>query len=194
MSRAELPASAAWRHEDVRQGFESVFVDGGGSLLRIEGCTTAVEDGVAWVVGYELAVDRSWITRSARVWSRWPDGRHQVRLAADPPGRWTVDGVRVPDLDDCVDVDLESSACTNTLPVHRLQLAVGDSARSAPAAFVRAPSLEVERLEQSYARLPDEEGRLRYDYQAPVFDIRVVLEYDRWGLVTAYPGLATRVH
>ena len=41
-------------------------------------------------------------------------------------------------LDGCIDVDLKSSCCTNTIPVHRLQLGVGQSA-DAPAA-TSAPS------------------------------------------------------
>ena len=59
--------------------------------------------------------------------------------------------------------------------------------------YVRAPSLAVERLEQRYARLPDEGGRRRYDYEGPAFGYRDVLVYDEVGLVLDYPGLAERV-
>jgi hypothetical protein len=53
--------------------------------------------------------------------------------------------------------------------------------------------LEVERLEQSYARLPDEGRRARYDYASPSFDYRAELVYDEFGLVVEYPGIAVRV-
>ncbi len=74
-----------------------------------------------------------------------------------------------PELDGCLDVDLESSVCTNKLPVHRLHLGVGQ-AGDVPAAYVRALDLRVERLEQRYVRAADDQKHQRYDYSAPVFD------------------------
>ena len=95
-------------------------------------------------------------------------------------------------LSGCVDVDLEASACTNALPVNRLKLEVGQAA-DAPAVYVRARDLQVERLEQRYERLPNAGERARYDYIAPRFDFRAVLVYDQFGLVLDYPGIAVRV-
>jgi hypothetical protein len=97
-----------------------------------------------------------------------------------------------PHLDGCLDVDLEASAFTNAFPVHRLGLEVGQRA-DAPAAYVRAPGLDVERLEQTYARLPDDGRGARYDYVSPAFGFRAELVYDRFGLVLDYPGIAVRV-
>ena len=58
----------------------------------------------------------------------------------------------------------------------------------APAAYVRAADLGVDRLEQTYEHL----GPGRYGYAAPAFDFACVLEYDDTGLVTRYPGIAVR--
>jgi hypothetical protein len=115
-----------------------------------------------------------------------------VRLESDGTGRWRVDGRPAPLLDGCVDADLEASAFTNALPVNRLGLEVGQRA-DAPAAYVRALDLRVERLEQQYTRLPDEGESSRYDYRAPQFDFAYVLVYDEFGLILDYPGLAVRV-
>jgi uncharacterized protein len=71
-------------------------------------------------------------------------------------------------------------------------LRVGDRAE-APAAYVRSPALRVERLEQSYERLPSRGDEARYDYLSPAFDFRAVLVYDRSGLIVDYPGIAIRV-
>jgi hypothetical protein len=90
-------------------------------------------------------------------------------------------------LDGCLDVDLESSALTNAFPVHRLGLDVGERADT-PAAYVRALDLSVERLEQSYVRLDDDDGgRRRYHYAAPGFAFECELTYDDSGLVLDYP-------
>jgi hypothetical protein len=187
-----LPISAAWRHCEARDGFESVFFARDGSGYRLDGHTAAVENGTAWVVRYAISVDERWITRTARVWGRSPAGQRELSLEADGRGHWRVDGSTVPDLDGCTDVDLESSACTNTLPVHRLGLESGQRAQ-APAAYVGAVGLEVQRLEQEYVRLDDEGGRERYDYRCPAFDVECRLVFDRSRLLLEYPGLAARV-
>ncbi|MGI3783602.1 MAG: putative glycolipid-binding domain-containing protein, partial [Janthinobacterium lividum] len=115
------------------------------------------------------------------------------RLEHDGAGRWLVDGAACQSLDGCLDVDLEASALTNTLPVHRFSLAEETGKpTAAPAAFVRAQTAAVERLEQSYRRLADGSDGPRFAYAAPVFDVSCVLAYDSSGLVLDYPGLAVR--
>jgi uncharacterized protein len=186
------PASAAWRHQEARSGFEVVYFRETSDGLRIDGCTTAVEDGRSWIVEYRIEVDGSWRTRSAHIIGRSESGRRSTTLESTGDGRWLVDGQAAAALDGCFDVDLESSALTNAFPVHRLGLEV--SARSeAPAVYVRAEDLSVSRLEQTYTRLTnDEDGRQRFDYVSPAFDFRCELVYDAAGLVLAYPGIATR--
>lgn len=188
----ELPSTAAWRHLDARDGFEVLFVRRVGAGLVLEGHVSAVDDGEAWAVRYVIEVDGSWVTRAASVAGWSTGGKITVRLEGDGRGGWRVDGAPAPALDGCVDVDLEASAATNALPVARLALAVGERAE-APGAYVRARDLRVGRLEQSYARVDDEEGRSRYDYAAPAFDFTAALVYDGDGLVREYPGIAVRV-
>lgn len=112
-------------------------------------------------------------------------------LKADGCGRWLVDGEGASHLDGCLDVDLEASAMTNALPVRRLDLRVGSGA-AAPAVYVRAVDLAVERLEQFYLRTTDESTHQCYDYIAPAFDVACRLVYDESGLVLDYPGIAVR--
>jgi hypothetical protein len=188
----ELPSTAAWRHRDARLGFEVLFIRHDRGCLRLEGHSTAVEEDKAWAIRYDLTVDERWVTRSAHVIARSALGEHEVRLEADGTGVWQIDGKAAPRLGGCLDIDLEASACTNALPIHRLGLSVGGRA-DAPAAYVRAPMLRVERLEQTYARLPDDGESARYEYVASAFDFGAVLTYDRYGLVLDYPGIALRV-
>ena len=129
--------------------------------------------------------------RVPRTWASGRASTHDVVLEGEA-GEWLVDGRPAPELSGCLDVDLEASASTNVLPVRRLALEVGERAE-APAAYVRAADLRVERLEQSYARLPDDGDHARYDYAAPVFDYRATLVSDEFGLVLDYPGIAARV-
>ncbi len=183
-----LPPVASWRHEGAREGFEVAFFAEDDRGLRVEGATTATEDGESWIVNYEIHLDRSWRTRSARITGRSGGAVVVTEIEADGEGHWRVDGVPAPRLDGCLDLDLEASAMTNTFPVHRLELPAGRAA-SAPAAYVRAVGLAVDRLDQTYSRV----GGGQYDYAAPAFDFECRLVYDRHGLVVDYPGIATRV-
>jgi hypothetical protein len=122
---------------------------------------------------------------------RSAEGARELSLDADGAGRWQIDGAAAPELDGCLDVDLESSALTNAFPVHRLGLDIGREA-DAPAAYVRARDLRVERLDQHYVRLADHGARQRYRYTAPAFAFECELLYDEHGLVLDYPGIAVR--
>jgi uncharacterized protein len=191
VSFAPLPATACWEHRAARSGFEVAYFQAAPGGWRMDGTTAAVEDGQTWIVSYSIRLDAAWITREARVTARTASGSRETLLACDGEGQWRVEGRAAAHLDGCLDVDLESSALTNTLPVHRLGLAAGARA-AVPAAYVRALGLRAERLEQSYARLPDEAGQQRYRYAAPAFGFTCTLIYDESGLVLDYPGIAVR--
>ena len=190
-SFAPVPATAAWRHRGARSGFEVVYFGARGDGCQIEGWTTAIEDGATWAVEYVIEVDAAWATRRARIRGRSAEGSYSTELEADGAGHWLVGGEPARYLDGCLDVDLEASAMTNALPVRRMALEVA-AAAAAPAAYVRAAGLAVERLEQTYLRAPDQDTCQRYDYAAPVFDFRCRLVYDQSGLVLDYPGIAVR--
>jgi hypothetical protein len=188
---SDLPPFAAWQHCAGRSGFELVFLSAP-PHQRAEGDTAAVEAEGAWAVHYAIEVSDAWLTSSAYVTGRSPNGTHEVGLETDGRGRWRIDGRPAAYLDGCRDVDLEASCLTNALPVRRLGLEVGQTA-DVPAAYVRASDLSVERLEQSYTRLEDLDGAQRYHYRAPAFAFACELSYDRAGLVLAYPGIGRRV-
>ena len=153
-------AFAARRHRHARAGFEVVFLHPDGSGRRVEGPTTAVEDGEAWLVRYCIKLAADWTTRSARVVGQSAAVVREATLETDGDCRWRTNGVAAPALDGCLDVDLESSALTNAFRMHRMGLEIGEQAQ-APGACVRALRLGVERLEQRYERLDNDGDRQR---------------------------------
>jgi hypothetical protein len=183
------PPAAAWRHRDAREGFEVAFIERAHEGVRVEGLTSGVEAGILWGVWYRIELDARWRTQRASLVSWTGAGRREVTLEA-AAGRWTLDGAHAPELDGCVDVDLEASAFTNAFPVRRLGLEVGQAAE-APAAWVRLDPA-VERLEQRYVRAPDDGERRRYAYAAPPVAFEAEIVYDASGLVLEYPGIAVR--
>ncbi len=193
MAFSELPATAAWIHGPSRDGLESAAFSTESDGWVAAGSTTAVEGGQAWWVAYEIEFSHAFVTRRAVVWSRSGTGHRLTRrLECDVDGAWTIDGQLAPLLDGCSDVDLESSAFTNTLPLRRLRLAV-DHGAGAPAAYVRVAGLAIERLEQRYVRRGDADAGCTVDYAAPAFDFAARIAYDHAGLVLDYPGIARRL-
>jgi hypothetical protein len=173
-----MPSPTAFRHLGVRDGFEVAWVLPTGKL---RGGSTFIEDGAGHHIAYEVTLAPDGSTRDATIRSL-----DRTVVLARARGTWTVDDVERSDLADCPDIDLESSAVTNALPIARLSLAVGESGR-ALAAWVRA-DLKIQRLEQTYTRLDER----RYDYVSHYDGFRAVLEYGDDGLVLDYPGIAAR--
>jgi hypothetical protein len=158
---------------------------------RLAGRTTA-DDGVSmWSIDYAVIVDRAWRTLEARASASTASGETHVTLARDDARGWRVEGAPRPELHGCVDIDFESSAMTNMLPVRRLEMIEGVPLE-VPAAFVRAPDLRVERLEQRYTLVEAAPERVVFHYESSTFGFACELVYDGAGLVTGYPGIATR--
>jgi hypothetical protein len=191
MKLTTLPGGASWNHTGARSGFEVVFFTVLSAGHHLSGHTTAHESSALWSVGYDVSVDRSWTTVAVQASSLTNTGRSEVTLARDDAGRWTVNGEPRPELDGCVDVDFESSAVTNTLPVHRLDFIEGLGV-DVPAAFVRAEDLRVERLEQRYTLIDAGPDLMVFLYESPTFEFTCDLRYDSSGLVLEYPGIAIR--
>jgi hypothetical protein len=190
MTVAELPDSAAWRHVGARRGFEVAWFDRYGAGRRLRGHSTGVEDGRTWSVAYDIRVDAAWRTRRADVTRFSASGAVTTELESDGAGSWWVQGERAVELDGCLDVDLEASAMTNTLPVHRLALTPGRIAEVA-AAYVRLDPV-TERLDQTYRRTETGGATFSFEYAAPAFEFACRMAFDQAGLVVDYPGIAVR--
>jgi hypothetical protein len=146
--------------------------------FELSGLILQAHEDAPYVARYVIQVDESWRTRRVDV-ELEDGGRRQVSLTADGKGHWPADSEQLADLDNCLDVDLEWSPSTNTLPIRRLALAIGQS-KDVSAAWVRFPSLEVQRLEQTYERLEDR----RYRYHSGRFTADLVVDED--GMVLQY--------
>jgi hypothetical protein len=170
----------AWREQDSGASHVCSLRSEEGGFELAGGGTARLADGSV-EVRFTVRVDGSWATRetSVRV------GNRSTGLRADGLGGWSVDGTGRADLHGCTDVDLEFTPATNTLPIRRLLLEPGQSAEI-EAAWVRVPSLEVERSVQRYERL----GERRYRYSSG--DFAAELDVDEHGLVLDYPPFWVR--
>jgi uncharacterized protein len=146
--------------------------------FQLSGLILQAHQDAPHVIRYSIDVDDAWRTRAVHLEVE-NDGLHRSRLAADGAGHWSRDGGRLPALDDCLDVDLEWSPSTNTLPIRRLGLELGDT-KVVVAVWVRLPSLDVQRLDQSYERIDER----RYRYRSGRFTADLAVDED--GMVLQY--------
>ncbi len=140
--------------------------------------------GARFDVDYRVVVDDAWATQSVDVAMDRLTRPRRLRIDRSVDGSWTVDGEPVPELDGCVDVDLGVTPSTNTLPMRRLDLGVGEE-REIDVAWVRFPDLWVDRGRQTYARFSAEVWRYtseRFTADLTVDEDGVVIRYgdDLW--------------
>lgn len=174
-----------WRRMDV-PGREEARVERTPAGWRLTGELEVEEAGLAARLRYAIECDPEWRTRSAVIEGDAGGGPIQFALAADGVGHWTCDGAPVPDLAGALDIDLGFTPATNTLPIRRMDLAVGESA-PVRSAWLRFPELRLEPLEQVYTR----EAELSFRYHALVDGEPFIarLDTDAFGRVVRYGGL-----
>ncbi|MPZ89412.1 MAG: hypothetical protein GEU81_15355 [Nitriliruptorales bacterium] len=119
---------------------------------------------------YQVAVDPRWRTRNVEIVVTDDGGERRIAMSTDAAGHWLVNGQAATGLNGCTDVDLGWTPATNTLPMRRLNLQVGETA-SITAAWVRFPELVIEPSVQTYDRL--DEWRWRYSSGAFAADLKV---------------------
>jgi uncharacterized protein len=173
-----LQGAGLERFEFLRSGAEWIF----------RGTILALANDAALEARYELACDSAFRTRRAHVAVRDAAGERTLQIAAEN-GRWYENGREHHAVQGALDIDLGWSPSTNTLPIRRLDLAVGQASGEFTAAWVRFPELTLEPLPQEYLRLSDR----TYRYSSRSGDFTAQLLVDGDGVVMDYESFWQRV-
>jgi uncharacterized protein len=170
---------AAWRRSDEIETDELCTLtlrDNGYSMV---GTVLGADAGAPLRVEYQVLVDRAGLTTAAHVRELRGFTTRTLAIERSAKGAWTVDGAAARALKGCTDIDLGISPSTNTLPIRRLNLAIG-AAQTIQAAWVRFPELVVVKTPQTYSRLDE----FTYRYASGTFEAELTVDDD--GLVTTY--------
>ncbi len=167
----------------------------GNAEPMLEGYIIAALDERPIRVEYTVKCDSAWSTYDVSVRCFFPDTSiSSFQLSRDDESYWKridlahpATAVELPEVTGCLDVDLGITPSTNTLPIRRLNLSVGESAE-VTAAWVRFPDLSVEPLRQRYTRL--DANCYRYESDT---GFSTDLTVDDLGLVMSYAGGWERV-
>lgn len=144
------------------------------------------EQGEAFRLTYHLRWDELWHLRDARLVRTNAAGVIALHLDSDGRGHWrNGSGIHLDSLDGCIDIDIWPTPFTNTFPIRRARLAIGQR-QEFTMAYVDAgtgPGISFRAMRQGYTRL----GPLLYRYEnldgsgfsaeLPVDDDDVVRDY-----------------
>ena len=173
-------------------GLEHCVVDYNQGGMTLSGAVVGGR-GARYGAFYFVRTDELFCTREVRV--RYASGP-VLHVEADGCGNWLdlVSGLPLEHLSGCIDVDIGVTPATNTLPIKRLDLSVGES-REILAAYVPLPS----QIEDGFIPTPAEQrytclevGRL-YRYEGLFRNFTAELEIDGAGIVLDYPDTFMRL-
>lgn len=173
-------------------GLEHLRLREAEGAVRADGLIIGAEEGELFRLHYTLRCDTRWRTREVQITVTAGTSR-DLCLRASGNGRWT-DGTGnvLSALDGCLDIDITATPFTNTLPIRRLGLCLGESAELS-VVYITAPSLKVTVERQRYTSLETSGLGSRYRFEAPADDFTAEITVDGDGLVMEYPGLFRRV-
>ena len=178
----------SWRwiwQPDLGEGAEQFRFSTTPSGYAAHGDVTAMLEGAPLNASYSVESDAAWVTRRVRVDVK---ARARLDIQSDGAGHWRhAGGGALPELDGCIDPDISMTPFTNTLPIHRFGLKVGQAAEI-KVAYVLVPELSLRAAPQRYTRLA--ERRWRFD--GLDIDFTADLTVDADGFVVEYPGLFRR--
>jgi hypothetical protein len=181
-----VPRSARWSSIDGR-GLTHVSLKPDDDGIVIDGVAIGDREATRYGAYFRIVCDTNWATRRLAVDTT--DG-HRIRVASGGDGRW-VDGkgTALPEFDGCIDVDLEGTPITNTLPIRRLNLEPGSAAVELRMLYVPFDTFRPLVDEQRYRCV----SHLHYRYEAVdgSFDAGITVDED--GLVVDYPPLFSRL-
>jgi hypothetical protein len=164
-------------------------------LLLAEGAADSVvlafdEQHGPFRLTYRLTWDDAWRLRDAELGVTTGRSTRSLSLQTDGQGHWRHgDGRAIAELDGCMDVDIWPTPFTNSFPIRREPMAVGQR-RQFRVAWIFAPDLTVQPQLQAYTRLAD---RLYLFENLDGSGFRAELPVDEAGIVLDYPGLFRRV-
>lgn len=139
--------------------------------------------------GYTLVTDKSWRTLELRLMlESAPGSMEGIHLLTEGDGRWTdANDQPIPELDGILDVDIQWTPLTSSLPVNRLQLVQGEESTT-PVAYISMPDLVIQPMTQKLTRVDDTRIKRQPGGGAGAQELSV----DADGLVTEAQGQFTR--
>lgn len=139
---------------------------------------------------YRLRWNDQWQLRAAEFSLAIEGSTRSLGLQTDGNGHWQDSlGQALAELDGCLDIDIWPTPFTNSFPIRRLPMALGER-REFRMAWVFGPDLTVRPQRQAYTRIAE---RLYLFESLDGSGFKAELPVDEDGIVLDYPHLFRRV-
>lgn len=182
-----LRQSIRWRSRE-HGGLEEFRIFDWIDSIKVRSAIVSQADEMRYGVFYEASLTPDWTFESILL--QRTDGV-MVVLSRSKEGEWFDKQVeRLPELEGCIDIDFEMTPFTNTLPIGRAPLAIGET-RTFRVAYIPADTMEPFADEQIYTRLSERVYRFENGEGDEYFTADITVDED--GLVVDYPQLFERV-
>ena len=182
-----LRESIRWRSLQ-HDGLEQLRINEWDDAIKVRSAIVGEADGIRHGVMYEASLTLDW-TFEAILLQRTDGVMGVLRCGID--GKWfDMQAEELPQLGGCIDIDFEMTPFTNTLPIRRAPLEIGET-RHFRMAYITADTLEPYADEQIYTRLSDRVYRFENGEGDDYFTTDISV--DENGLVVNYPELFERV-
>jgi uncharacterized protein len=182
---------------------ETASVELAGDGMRASGIQLGAEP-VPFRVDYRLEAPDRFVTGELELTATSEGWSRHLLLTRDGSGEWAAEvsdqgdvpggpwGGELPDLSKALDIDIQNSPLTNTMPILREGFRQGGSGDFVMA-FVTLPTLRVEASPQRYEHVSAAGDESVVRYISRDGDFTADLELDSDGLLVHYPRLARRV-
>lgn len=172
-------------------GTEHVIVTHDAAGFRADGAMI-LADGELARVAYQLECRADWRFVRLEMTVTLMAGTSRLSLTRDGDGRWLAGDEPLPALGQCVDIDINRTPLTNTLPIRRLSWSPG-AAYDLDVAYISVPELDIRPSRQRYTMLwrDDRTGEAAYRYESGSYQADLPVDAD--GYVRDYPGLWQRL-
>ena len=186
-SKSQLVGAGLWQWLQS-PGLERFEFARTGDEWILRGTILTLAHDAAAEARYEIACDTLFQTRRVNIYLRDSSSERSLKIDAQN-GHWFENGRENQTVKGAVDIDLGWSPSTNTLPIRRLKLKIGEASGGFIAAWVRFPELTLQPLQQEYTRVAHRQ--YRYSSRGGAFEANLLVDDN--DLVLDYEGFWQRV-
>jgi hypothetical protein len=181
----DVTERVVWRRLD-EPGHEACRLRTSPDGWELAGTAIFVAGGNPVHLAYSVRCDRQWRTVRGSVCGWIGMSAVDLQIEVDDARRWRVNGTPRPDVQGCIDLDLNFTPATNLLQIRRLPLPMNEAV-TVRTAWLSFPDLTLRLLEQVYRRT----GAHTFAYRSPSLDFSAELTTNDAGFVIEYPPLWT---
>jgi len=167
----------------------------------LENCIVDSDDGVivnSTIVGfyneqiyrvkYLIKLNKLWETHYCFVKSQFNNEIKKFEFEKDQ-NQWSLNRKYFDSFDGCTDVDIPLTPFTNSLPINRLKLSLGQE-ENIDIIYIDLFENSIKHVKQKYRRISSEV----YKYENVPNDFEAEIRVDKEGFVIDYPQLFTRTY